>query len=62
MRAKSEANSTDEIEITPDMVEVGRETLYRFPIMEPIDLEMNRAVAEVFREMLRVRSKSRRAI
>jgi len=52
-----------EIEITPEMIEAGRETLYGFPIMEPTEDKMNAAVVAVFRAMYirRPRSGSDRA-
>ena len=42
-----------EIEITPEMIEAGRETLYGFRITEPFEDEMNEAVAAVYLAMVR---------
>jgi hypothetical protein len=45
-----------EIEITPAMIEAGRETLYTFDIMHPVESEMSDAVRAVFLSMLRLQS------
>jgi hypothetical protein len=43
-----------EIEVTPAMIEAGREALYDFDIMEPYEEEMRKAVAAVYRAMVRI--------
>jgi hypothetical protein len=45
----------DELEITPEMIEAGRERLYEFEITDPSRDEMNEAVKAVFRAMLLAR-------
>jgi hypothetical protein len=42
----------NEIEITPEMIEAGLEALYRFPIEDPFESEMRKAVAAVYRAMV----------
>jgi hypothetical protein len=34
----------EEIEVTPEMIEAGLAALYRFPITEPFESEMSKAV------------------
>jgi hypothetical protein len=34
----------EEIEVTPEMIEAGLAALYRFPITEPFESEMRKAV------------------
>ena len=45
----------EEIEVTPEMIEAGLEALYCFPITEPDDASMKKAVVAVFSAMLSVR-------
>lgn len=47
-----ETDTTDEIEVTPEMIEAGVERLYCFPITEPDEDSMRAAVAEVYRVMV----------
>jgi hypothetical protein len=39
-------------EVTPEMIEAGREALYKFDIMHPTEEEMREAVRAVFVSML----------
>ena len=43
-----------EIEVTPEMIEVGVEELYCHDIMEPTDEAMKKAVSAVYRVMASV--------
>ena len=49
------------IEITPEMIDAGLERLFRFHLSDPDELELRRAVAEVFSAMMEARPESRRA-
>jgi hypothetical protein len=52
MERKDDSNSTDEIEVTPEMIEVGVGTLYEFPITDPDEFSMREAVKAVFLAMI----------
>ena len=47
------------VEITPEMIEAGREKLYNFDIMHPVENEMNEAVKAVFVSMFESLPQSR---
>jgi hypothetical protein len=52
-RKKTGAPET-EIEITPEMIEVGTDIAWRAPLMEPDDKGIRQMVIDIFRTMLRV--------
>jgi hypothetical protein len=56
--ASKEGVGAPEIEITPEMIEVGILALTRFDIYEPTTPELEAAVASVFLAMLRAQTKS----
>lgn len=58
MERENEANSTDEIAVTPEMIEAGAECLMRHPIIEPSEDEFRVVAADVFHAMLEARRKS----
>jgi hypothetical protein len=45
--------SSNEIKITPEMIQAGRNVLYDFPIMDPDEESMGEAVREVFLAMMK---------
>jgi hypothetical protein len=53
--AYSDEVATNEIEVTPEMIEVGLATLYEFPITEPFEDEMRKAVCAVYKSMSSIR-------
>ena len=53
MCAEREANSTDEIEITPEMISAGLLELYRFSPERDLAED---AVANIFRAMVRAKN------
>jgi hypothetical protein len=53
--AQGDEVATNEIEITPEMIEAGLNALYGFPITEPFESEMREAVATVYRAMNNIR-------
>lgn len=45
-----------EVEITPEMIEVGVSKLFEFDITQPVEVEIKVALSEAFRAMILARS------
>lgn len=56
MSERTETRASDDIQVTPEMIEAGMEELFCHDIQEPYEDEMRKAVAAVFRVMANLES------
>jgi hypothetical protein len=53
----ADIGTSEEMGVTPAMIDAGMEVVWNTPIMEPDEMELRAMVAEIFRRMFRASSK-----